>query len=237
MSTWAIIPAAGSGKRMGGGTAKQFLPLRGHSVLAHTLAVFQAAPGIDGIILAVPGDLVNYCLSEIVRPYSLSKVRDVVAGGAERQESVHKALDHLPADCEKVAVHDGVRPLLTPQILSGALEASRGKPGVVVAVPVRDTIKIVDGLGRVTDTPRRETLWAAQTPQIFMAGILKEAYRRAREDGFLATDDASLVERLGYQVEIFPGSGENLKITTPEDLLLAEAILQRRGEHVLRDRI
>lgn len=237
MSAWAIIPAAGSGKRMGGGTAKQLLPLRGHPVLAYTLAVFQAAAEIEGIILVVPQDLVDRCLADIVRTYSFSKVTDVVPGGAERQESVHMALARVPSDCQTVVVHDGVRPLLTPNTLAGVLAASRGKPGLVVGVPVRDTIKVIDELGRVRETPRRETLWAAQTPQVFPTEILREAYRRALEDGFAGTDDASLVERLGYPVEVFPGSGENLKITAPEDLLLAEAILQRRGEIVLRHRI
>jgi 2-C-methyl-D-erythritol 4-phosphate cytidylyltransferase len=134
-------------------------------------------------------------------------------------------------------VHDGARPLLTLETLAGALQSARGKSGLVVAVPVRDTIKVVDELGQIRETPRRETLWAAQTPQVFPAGILREAYQRALEDRFAGTDDASLVERLGYSVEVFPGSGENLKITAPEDLLLAEAILQRRGGIVLRHRV
>jgi 2-C-methyl-D-erythritol 4-phosphate cytidylyltransferase len=219
----AIIPAAGSGKRMGGGTAKQFLPLRGEPVLLHTVRLFSQCPLVDEIVIAA-GDVA--ATQELVG--SLPKVTRIVQGGAERQDSVWAALQAVHSRPRIVCVHDAARPLLPPAVLESALRAAASHPAVVVAVPVKDTIKVVSPDGVVTATPDRSTLWAVQTPQIFWAETLVKAYRQAMADGFVGTDCASLVERIGVPVRIHPGSPENLKLTTPEDMAVAEAILARR---------
>ncbi|MGE5591611.1 MAG: 2-C-methyl-D-erythritol 4-phosphate cytidylyltransferase [Bacillota bacterium] len=223
----AIIPAAGQGTRMGGGTAKQFLPLLGKPMLAHTLAAFEAATSITQVVLVVGSDLLDACRREIVERYGFRKVHGIVPGGKERQDSVYSGLRSLGPGYDLVMVHDAARPLVTPEILDRAVAEARGKGAVVAAVPVKDTIKVVDA-GAVVETPERDRLWAAQTPQVFPYALLLEAHQAALEDGFMGTDDAALVERLGRPVHIVEGSPENLKITTPEDLMLAEAILSRR---------
>ena len=224
----AIIPAAGQGKRMGGGTVKQFLPLLGKPVLAHTLAAFEAAACITDVVLVVGDELVDACRNDIVAQYGFHKVRGIVAGGRERQDSVFNGLRSLGPGYELVVVHDAARPLITPAVLERAVAAARGRGSVVVAVPVKDTIKLVDDQGAVRETPDRGRLWAAQTPQVFPFEALLEAHHKARREGFIGTDDAALVERLGRPVYVLEGSPENIKITTPEDLLLAESILGRR---------
>lgn len=212
---------------MGGGTAKQFLPLLGKPMLAHTLAAFEAAASIDQVVLVVGEDQLDVCRTEIVDRYGFRKVRKLMPGGSERQDSVYSGLGSLGPDCDLVVVHDAARPLVTPEMLDRAVAEARRTGAVVAAVPVKDTIKLVDG-GAVAETPDRSRLWAAQTPQVFRCALLLEAHRKARQDGFVGTDDAALVERLGHPVYIVEGSPENLKVTTPEDLLLAESILARR---------
>jgi 2-C-methyl-D-erythritol 4-phosphate cytidylyltransferase len=220
-----IIPAAGVGKRMGGGTAKQFLLLRGEPVLTHTVRLFVACPLVDEIIVAA-GDVEQ----TIALVGHLPKVTRVVAGGTERQDSVWAALQVVTSRPRIICVHDAARPLLPAAILQSVLHAAAEHPVQVLAVPVKDTVKVADADGYVAATPDRRTLWAVQTPQVFHAEILTSAFRQAAADGFIGTDCASLVERLGTPVRIHPGHSENLKLTTPEDLLLAEAILGRRAE-------
>lgn len=218
-----IIPAAGSGKRMGGGTAKQFLPLRGEPVLVHTVRLFSQSPLVDEIIIAA-SDL------EATRALvgALPKVTHIVPGGAERQDSVWAALQAVHSRPRIVAVHDAARPLLPPSVLEGVLRAAAEHPAQVVAVRVKDTIKQVTRDGVVAATPDRSSLWAVQTPQVFWAELLLHAFRRAQADGFVGTDDASLVERLGLPVHVFPGSPANIKLTTPEDFRVAEALWEGR---------
>jgi 2-C-methyl-D-erythritol 4-phosphate cytidylyltransferase len=220
-----IIPAAGSGKRMGGGTAKQFLPLRGEPVLVHTVRLFSECPLVDEIVIAAHD---RETTRELVG--SLPKVAHIVAGGPERQDSVWAALQLVHSRPRVVCVHDAARPLLPADVLEQVLLAAGGYPAQVVAVPVKDTVKVVGSDGYVTGTPDRATLWAVQTPQVFWAEPLLHAFRSARADGFLGTDCASLVERQGVPVRVHPGSHENLKLTTPEDFLLAEAIMGRRSQ-------
>lgn len=219
-----IIPAAGSGKRMGGGTAKQFLPIRGEPVLVHTVRRFSDCPLVDEIVIAAHDvettrDLVG----------ALPKVAHIVAGGAERQDSVWAALQMVHSRPRVVCVHDAARPLLPAEVLVAVLLAAAEHPAQVVAVPVKDTVKVVGADGYVKATPDRATLWAVQTPQVFWAEPLTRAFRSPRAEGFVGTDCASLVERQGVPVRVYPGSHENLKLTTPEDFLLAEAILDRRS--------
>lgn len=208
---------------MGGGTAKQFLPLRGEPVLVHTVRLFSQSPLVDEIVIAA-GDLEQ--TQELVG--HLPKVTRIVAGGAERQDSVWAALQAVHSRPRIVAVHDAARPLLPNEVLEGVLQAAAEYTAQVVAVPVTDTIKQVSAEGWVTATPNRATLWAVQTPQVFWVETLLQAFQRAREDGFLGTDDAALVERIGVPIRIYPGSRENLKLTTPEDFRAAEAILEGR---------
>lgn len=224
----AIILAAGQGKRMVADTNKQYLLLAGQPVLAHTLAVFENCAAIDRCIVVAKAEECEYCRREIVEAGGFCKVIAVVAGGAERQDSVYQGLLALPEDCRFVAVHDGARPLITAEVITRALTEVTEDCGAVVGVPVKDTIKRADEAGIVIETPPRATLWSVQTPQIFERRQLSEAYRQALADGFYGTDDASLVERQGAMVKMVLGSYENIKLTTPEDMLLAENILHGR---------
>lgn len=225
---FAIIPAAGMGKRMGASINKQYLCLAGKPILAHTLAVFQESGLVTGIILVTPQDEIPFCRSEVVERYGLTKVLTIVPGGAERQHSVMNGLQALrdrAGDSDIVLIHDGVRPFITPDLLQESIRMASNGEGALVAVPAKDTIKVVQN-GVVTDTPDRATLWQAQTPQSFRYGQVLAAHERALQEGFLGTDDCSLVERYGGGIRIVRGSYRNIKITTPEDLVLAEAFLK-----------
>lgn len=232
MGVIALIPAAGMGKRMGAGINKQYLLLAGKPILAHTLEVFERASCIDEIYLIVPEDEIPYCRENVVERFGFSKVARIVPGGSERQHSVLNGLRAIaPPDPEDavIVIHDGVRPFLTIPVLRNAIETARLHDGALVAVPVKDTVKAVEG-GVVKETPPRNSLWLAQTPQVFRYGIIRDAHELAAREGWLGTDDASLVERLGKSVRIVEGDYGNFKITTPEDLILAEAFLREKGQ-------
>lgn len=224
---FALIPAAGMGKRMGAAINKQYLQLGGQAIVARTLAVFENSPLIDGICLVIPEDEIPYCREHVVEAAGFRKVLAIVAGGKERQNSVMNGLTFLrghAAEDDVVLIHDGVRPFITPAMLRESIEVAASSDGALVAVPAKDTIKTVrDGV--VIDTPDRAALWQAQTPQSFRFSVIHKAHSRAIADGFAGTDDASLVERIGGQVRIVSGDYRNIKITTPEDLVLAEAFL------------
>ena len=224
---FALIPAAGMGKRMGAGQNKQYLLLDGMPILAHTLRVFQQAPFISGIYLITPEPEIPFCLSDVVERYGFSKVRAVVAGGAERQHSVLNGLTAMReiGQDDLVLIHDGVRPFVPAELLQRAASAADEFGGAVVAVPVKDTVKIARN-GIIQETPPREELWLAQTPQAFRYGLIRAAHESAAAEGFLGTDDASLLERQGFPLHIVLGDYRNIKITTPEDMLLAHAFLQ-----------
>jgi 2-C-methyl-D-erythritol 4-phosphate cytidylyltransferase len=224
MTTVAIIPAGGAGRRMETGVAKQYLPLAGLPVLARTLQTFQHSPVVDEIIIAVPGKDIQEVRREIVAKYAISKVVLVLAGGPERQDSVQNALCHVCDEHRIVVVHDGVRPFVTDALISRAVAAAAEHGAVVVGMPVRDTVKEVDTAGCIVKTVPREGLWLTQTPQAFLRLVIVAAYRQAEADGFYGTDDASLVERMGVRVQMIRGDWNNIKVTTPEDLLLGEAI-------------
>ncbi len=215
------------GKRMGAAVNKQYLLLDGRSILAKTLQLFQDAPFIDEVYPIVPADEVDYCQREVVDRYGLDKVKRVIVGGAERQNSVLnglRALDGCDAD-DIVVIHDGVRPFVPPAVILRSVEIAMEHDSSVVAVPVKDTVKIISE-GFAVETPPRETLWLAQTPQTFRYGVIRSAHEVAEAEGFVGTDDASLLERLGDRVHVVIGDYRNIKITTPEDMLLAQAFLQ-----------
>lgn len=226
--TVAIIVAAGQGSRMGTKINKQYLMLLDKPVLAHTIETFEKHPLIDGIIVITRQEEINFCRDNVILPYCYHKVIEVIAGGKERQDSVYLGLKALPFLCETVVVHDGARPLITPKIIEDAIIAGRKEGAAVVAVPVKDTVKREKG-GYVTETIPRKEIWAVQTPQVFDRMTIQKAYQSAYDEGYYGTDDASLVERLGKPVKIVLGSYENIKITTPEDLDIGEAILKRRN--------
>jgi len=223
----ALVPAAGMGRRMGAEINKQYLLLAGKPILAHTLQVFQDTPFIDDIYVVIPAAEIPYCQEHVVERHGLTKVRRIVPGGAERQHSVMNGLQAVvgAGDDDVVLIHDGVRPFVPPRVLERAVEVARCHDGALVAVPAKDTVKVaVDGIVRAT--PPREDLWLAQTPQAFRYPVIRAAHEIAAAERYLGTDDASLVERLGKDIHIVVGDYRNIKITTPEDLVLAEAFLR-----------
>lgn len=227
MQVTAIVPAAGGGTRMSAGVPKQYLPLAGVPLLTRTLQALWASECLDGLVLVVPPGHEERCLREIVGPFGIS-VDAVVPGGKDRQASVYAGLLHTRAETDLILVHDGARPFVTPAVVRAAVTAAAEFGGAVVAVPVTDTIKVADQDGWLVETPERGRLWAAQTPQVFRAGLFREAHALALRDGFRSTDDSALVERLGHPVRLVPGSAENLKITATADLVLADQILRAR---------
>ena len=229
MKTIALIPSAGSGSRMGTKAKKPYLSLLDKPILAHTLLAFEQCPLINEVVLIVAEDEIDYCKISIVEPFKIRKVNKIIAGGPKRQDSVWEGLKTLNDDCELVMIHDGVRPFVSQEILKKSVHETAKSGATVVAVPVKDTIKIMSKKAEVLETIDRSRIWAVQTPQTFARDILKRAYKKTFEDGFYGTDDASLVERLGVKVKIIPGSYDNMKITTPGDLTLGEAILERRA--------
>jgi len=227
----AVVPAAGQGRRMHSLSPKQFLPLAGKPVLARTLAVLAACPLIDVIVLVVDPEHVVFCRDELIPGHALDKIAAVLPGGAERQDSVYRGLASLQVSApDLVLIHDGVRPLVPLPCVHRVIEAAATEGAAVLAVPVKDTIKTADESGTVQKTLDRRCLWAAQTPQAFSFPLLVRAYQQAQQDGYRGTDDSSLLERLGIEVKLVPGSYENIKITTPEDLVWATAVLHDRGE-------
>jgi 2-C-methyl-D-erythritol 4-phosphate cytidylyltransferase len=214
-----VVPTPDHGK-------KQFTLLEGKPVLAHTLDKFEACSLIRSVRLVVGQEDMDYCLKEIVERYRFRKVSTIVPGGKWRQESVKNGIDALPKDADIVAIHDGVRPLVTQTMIEDSIHSAVQYGAVVLAVPVKETIKMSNPDGTVLKTLDRESLWQIQTPQTFQVNVIREAHNRAAADGFVGTDDASLVERLGVKVRILPGSHTNIKITTPEDFVLASLFLK-----------
>jgi 2-C-methyl-D-erythritol 4-phosphate cytidylyltransferase len=213
---------------MGTDTRKQYLSLQGKPILSYAIETFIGMPAVNNIILVVsPGDE-SFCLENIIPIHGRSKVQAVVAGGASRQESVYNGLLALPQGTNLVIIHDGVRPLFEGNEIDALLEAAAVNGAATLAVPPKDTVKLVNEDNKVVRTLPRERLWLTQTPQVFKYDIIINAHQKARRHGFEATDDASLVEVSGQQVRVIEGSYENIKITTPEDMIIAGAILNRR---------
>ncbi|MBS4193387.1 2-C-methyl-D-erythritol 4-phosphate cytidylyltransferase [Bacillus sp. FJAT-49705] len=227
MAYRVIIPAAGQGKRMGAGKNKILLELNQLPIIIHTLRVFEMDEDCEGIILAVnPQDEDE--MKSLLDKHQITKVTSFVSGGKERQHSIYNALKQVGQE-GIILVHDAARPFLDKNLLRSLIEAAKTSGAAILGVPVKDTVKKATG-NFVAETVERTSLWAVQTPQAFRFSILFEAYRKAEEDNFLGTDDASLVERLGKDVVIVEGSYDNIKLTTPEDLYFAEAIIRKRIE-------
>ncbi len=223
-----LIPAAGMGKRMGRAMAKQFLPLGDKPMLAHTLLAFQRSSVVDEIVPILSEEDIETCLADIIEHYHITKVKTLVVGGKERQDSVYNGLQKLEKDAAVVLVHDGVRPFVTHDMIQETAEIARKGECVAVGVPLKDTVKEVGADGIVRVTLDRSRLWAIQTPQAFPAKTLRRVYEESYAHKVCGTDDSTLAERAGIKVRVIMGSYENIKITTPEDLLLAEEILKRR---------
>jgi 2-C-methyl-D-erythritol 4-phosphate cytidylyltransferase len=230
MSVFVLLPAAGMGKRMGASVNKQYLPLGERPVLSHTIALFDRHPRIDHIFVICPQAEMPLCQQQVIDPYGFSKVRGLVPGGAERQDSVRNGLLACGAAPDDVVlIHDGARPLLPFELIDTVIEEAEKSGATIVGVPVKDTIKLVRD-GMIEATPDRRLLWQAQTPQGFRFGAILDAHRLAQQQNYQGTDDASLIEWTGGRVAVIPGSYRNIKITTPEDLLLARAFLDNPGD-------
>lgn len=225
----AVVLAAGAGRRMQADVKKQFLLLKGKPLIYYPLKAFQES-FVEEIVLVVPKEDMLYCKEEIVDKYHFSKVRCLAEGGKERYHSVASGLSRL-SECDYVFIHDGARPFVTAEILERAYRCVRECGACVVGMPVKDTIKIADREGMIAETPDRNLVWMIQTPQVFSYHLIKEAYENLlgqesalREKGIHITDDAMAVEMLmDHPVKLVEGSYQNIKITTPEDLLVAES--------------
>ena len=230
MNVKVLIPAAGTGRRMGTETNKQYLELAGRSVLSRTIAIFEQHPLIDNIFIIAAKAELAFCEEEIVVRGNFRKVSAVVVGGAERQDSVYCGLQACKAaDDDLILIHDGARPLVNAEIIDQVIDSVQQYGACLTAVPAKDTIKVVED-NCVIDTPDRKTLWLAQTPQAFRYALIRQAHDRAAEEGFRATDDAQLAEWAGHKVHVVQGDYSNLKITTPEDLELAEHLLANKNK-------
>jgi 2-C-methyl-D-erythritol 4-phosphate cytidylyltransferase len=222
----AIIVAAGKGIRMSDAVRKQYIELDGIPMLSRTLGVFNGCELIDRIIMAVPGDDIDFCRNKIIPAANLKKETVLVIGGSRRQDSVYSSLKAIETDDGIVLIHDGVRPFVNPEDLVVCINGAREHGACILGIPAYDTVKHVNAKNEIVETQKRETLWLAQTPQAFQLRLIKRAHEMAKAEGFRGTDDASLVERLGEIVKIMPGSRSNIKITNQEDLKLARAILK-----------
>ncbi|HHX22996.1 MAG: 2-C-methyl-D-erythritol 4-phosphate cytidylyltransferase [Tepidanaerobacteraceae bacterium] len=221
MQVNAIIAAGGQGRRMNSSVSKQFLKIKGYPIIYYTLNKFEKMDIISSIVLVLSKDDMDYTKEEIISRYGFKKVI-MVEGGNERQDSVYNGLRVLPPQTDIVVIHDAVRPFIPMRLIEKSVEFAKKHKAVGVAVPVKDTIKVVDNNNIIKNTPNRKTLWAMQTPQTFSYELIMDAYEKARSDGFYGTDDTVLVEHMGLPVKIIEGAYENIKITTPEDMLFAE---------------
>lgn len=221
-----IIPAAGSGVRMGSDIPKPFIKVGNRTILEHTVSRFLDSPLVGQIIIATSPDYIKTIEKMDMMSEGFGDVHlQVVEGGSERQFSIYNALRCVLDTMDLVAVHDAVRPFIRPELIETCVTVARDKGGAIVGVPAKDTIKQVNDKRVVTSTPDRSVLWQAQTPQVFQKQLLLKAYESAIADNFVGTDDASLVERVGGVIQMVEGDRENLKITYPVDLKIAELIL------------
>jgi 2-C-methyl-D-erythritol 4-phosphate cytidylyltransferase len=226
MNYKVIIPAAGQGKRMNAGKNKQFILLGKLPVIIHTLVVFELDSCCTEIILVTNEAEVDM-FKELIAMHQISKVQHIVRGGEERQHSVYNGLLKVESCSELVLVHDGARPFITVDKIHELVKEASQSGAAILAVPVKDTIKKVTN-GKVDETVERSSLWAVQTPQAFRIQLLLDAYENASKMGLMGTDDASLIEQIDKPVKVVAGDYDNIKLTTPEDLIYGESILRKR---------
>ena len=219
-----VIVAAGTGSRMNMGINKQFIKLEGKEIIAYTIEKFYNNSNIEDIVVVVKEDESEFFKKEILDKYNFKNVK-IAYGGKERQDSVYNGLKLLDEKCDVVLIHDGARPFVSDKIIDKSIEEAKEHKAIVVGVPVKDTRKVIDIDKNIVDTPNRSVLWAVQTPQTFDYNILIDAYKDAFKNKFYGTDDAMLVERIGYKVKMLEGSYNNIKITTQEDLNIGSQIL------------
>lgn len=220
-----VIVAAGTGSRMNMGINKQFIKLEGKEIIAYTIEKFYNNSNIEDIVVVVKEDESEFFKKEILDKYNFKNIK-IAYGGKERQDSVYNGLKLLDEKCDVVLIHDGARPFVSDKIIDKSIEEAKEHKAIVVGVPVKDTIKVIDNDKNIVDTPNRSVLWAVQTPQTFDYNILIDAYKDAFKNKFYGTDDAMLVERIGYKVKMLEGSYNNIKITTQEDLNIGSQILR-----------
>ncbi|KXZ38950.1 2-C-methyl-D-erythritol 4-phosphate cytidylyltransferase [Alkalithermobacter thermoalcaliphilus JW-YL-7 = DSM 7308] len=223
-----IIVAAGKGKRMNKDINKQYIKLLDKEIIYYTISAFDKNENIDEIIVVISENEKDYFYENILNKYNFTKSIKVVFGGKERQDSVLSGIKALDKMCKIVLIHDGARPFIDNNIIDSVIRETKEHKAVVVGVPVKDTIKVIDEKNYIKTTPERKFLWAVQTPQAFDVDILKESYKKAYKDNYYGTDDSMIVERCSYKVKMILGSYENIKITTEEDLYIGEEILKRR---------
>ncbi|MBQ9365918.1 MAG: 2-C-methyl-D-erythritol 4-phosphate cytidylyltransferase [Schwartzia sp.] len=223
-----IIPAAGRGTRMKAGINKSFLELSGKPMLIRSIMKFSDIDEVGEVIVAVAPDEVAFIRWSLEKIPGIKPTK-VVEGGDERQMSVANALKVVSSDADVVLVHDAARPLVTKKIIEDVIEAARANGAAIAAVRAKNTVKKVDDDGTVRETPDRSELWEVQTPQGFTRGLIMEAYLHAMQDGFIGTDDAALVERIGRPVKVVEGSYSNIKVTSPEDIIIAEALIRNEA--------
>ncbi|MFC1814382.1 2-C-methyl-D-erythritol 4-phosphate cytidylyltransferase [Thermodesulfobacteriota bacterium] len=221
----AIVVAAGKGVRMGNTISKQYLRLGERPILGHTLMTIDACQLVDKIYLVVPAGDFDFCRQNIIAPLKLSKEIKLVPGGAARQDSVYNGLLKIEEKAGIVVIHDGVRPFVLPEQLAMCINGAKESGACILGIPAVDTLKKVNEAGFIKATIGREGVWHAQTPQAFKFDLIIKAHKKARQAGYVASDDALLVERLGEKITMLAGSIYNIKITTKEDLLLAQAII------------
>lgn len=229
MKCTAIILAAGQGKRMKTKVQKQFLMLQGKPLLYYSLACFQKSDEIQEIVVVTGKESIDYCRSEIIEKYGFTKVKSIAEGGKERYDSVYAGLEACSADTDYVFIHDGARPFVTEDIIKRTKEVAVTYQACIAGMPSKDTVKIIDENNMVSATPERSRVWSVQTPQVFLYSLIKEAHDTARSVSMRGiTDDAMVVEQYkNTPVHIVEGAYENIKITTPEDILVAEKILEK----------
>ena len=220
-----VIVSAGRGSRMKADINKQFLKLQNKEVIAHTIDKFYNNENIGEIIVVVREDEAEFFKINIIEKYGYKNIK-IAFGGSERQDSVYNGLKMVDENCKIVLIHDGARPFVNNETIDSAIESAKENKCVIVGVPVKDTIKVIDENNNVCDTPDRSTLWSIQTPQVFDYSLIMKAHEKAREDNYYGTDDSMLMEYFGQKVKVVEGSYNNIKITTPDDLKISEEILR-----------
>ncbi len=224
MKANAIVVAAGKGVRMQNAVSKQYLPLGDRPILAHTLAAFEACQMVAHIYLVIPKSDFEFCRQTILPAVHKPASVTLVVGGSERQASVYNGLLAVKSKTGLVAIHDGVRPFITPEMIAACIEGAQQTGACILGMPAADTLKQANAEGFIEATLPRHAIWLAQTPQTFSYDLIRKAHEAARQAGLSGTDDAALAERSGHSIRIIKGSAANIKITTPDDLKLAEAL-------------